>query len=342
MSTEEIPLVSIITPTYNHERFIGPCIESVLSQTYSSWEQIIVDDGSTDGTQSVVERYKDKRIRYIRQQNQGIEALADTYNRALATSQGSLIAILEGDDTWPCDKLSTMVPVFRDPGTILAFGEAQDIDENGDLARRQSRASRRRSLPNSILCNDPLRSSTSYLLSVSGQTFIAPSTVMIRHDALDAIGGFQNVPGKCPVDVPTFARLSLVGKFHYSPKLLGYRRHHLNSATVQYLGAMTDTARRFATDAAADPQYCLTPTERKSVEESWRIARFGAEFWLGRICLLKGQCEEARKHFATAMRGPKAKLVIAAVVGWGLSWLNFDMEGLARLTGRAVLLKDKT
>ena len=66
------PLVSIITPTYNHEKFIGQCIESVLSQTFSTWEQIIIDDGSTDGTLETIARYKDKRIRYIWQENMGI------------------------------------------------------------------------------------------------------------------------------------------------------------------------------------------------------------------------------------------------------------------------------
>src|SRR5436190_82102 len=95
------PLVSIITPTYNHERFIGPCIESLLAQTYENWEQIIIDDGSTDHTADVVRRYSDPRIKYIYQQHRGVESLAHTYNRALKTSHGRLVAILEGDDACP-------------------------------------------------------------------------------------------------------------------------------------------------------------------------------------------------------------------------------------------------
>jgi len=66
------PLVSIITPTYNHQEFIAECIDSVLAQTYFEWEQIIIDDGSTDGTPRIISRYVDKRIKYIRQENQGI------------------------------------------------------------------------------------------------------------------------------------------------------------------------------------------------------------------------------------------------------------------------------
>src|SRR5215472_14297167 len=128
-----IPLVSIITPAFNHERFIGPCIESVLGQTYQSWEQIIIDDGSTDRTAEIVRSYSDRRIKYFHQDNKGIGALAETYNCALQLSKGALIAILEGDDLWPTEKLSELVPSFRDSSIILAFGEDRDIDVDGNL-----------------------------------------------------------------------------------------------------------------------------------------------------------------------------------------------------------------
>ena len=343
LSADVSPLVSVITPAYNHESFIVSCIQSVLRQTYPHWEQIIVDDGSTDRTREIARRYADPRIRIIEQPHQGIEALAATYNLALAEAKGDLIAILEGDDTWPEDKLSAMVSVFRDAEKVLAFGEVQNMDENGVETKGSSRTSRRRArLPHSILFNDPVHSSTCHLLTVSGQTFIAPSTVLIRRAALDAIGGFQDVPGVCPVDVPTFVRLSLVGKFHYFPKLLGYRRHHLRSATVQYLDTMTNTARGFALAASEDPRFGLTLAERKLVEQSWRAVPFAAQFWQGRICLVKGQREKARKHFAQAMKAREFLLVFASVMGWGLSWLHCNMEGLARLAGRATLLPDKT
>jgi len=81
------PLVSIITPTYNHERFIAQCIESALAQTYPHWEQIIIDDGSTDRTAEIVARYDDERIIYVRQANQGIWRLAETYNKRPSDAQ---------------------------------------------------------------------------------------------------------------------------------------------------------------------------------------------------------------------------------------------------------------
>ena len=72
------PFVTALIDTYNHERFIGPCIESLLAQTYNNWEQIIVDDGSTDRTAEIVRLYPDSRITYIHQPNLGVEALAHT------------------------------------------------------------------------------------------------------------------------------------------------------------------------------------------------------------------------------------------------------------------------
>ena len=91
-----LPLISIITPTYNHEKFIGPCIESVLKQAYQNWEQIVIDDGSTDRTAEVVRGFADPRIRYVHQENKGLEALAHTYNLALSICNGEFIAILVG------------------------------------------------------------------------------------------------------------------------------------------------------------------------------------------------------------------------------------------------------
>ena len=115
------PLVSILTPVYNHERYIHECIESVLIQTYPHWEQVILDNGPNDQTGRIVSEYRDPRIQYYHQENQGIFRLAETYNRALGLCAGRLVAPLEGDDVWPADKLATLVPASADSrrGRIL-------------------------------------------------------------------------------------------------------------------------------------------------------------------------------------------------------------------------------
>ncbi len=142
------PLVSVITPTFNHERYIGPCIESVLKQTYQNWEQIIIDDGSADATAEMVHGFADRRIRYVHQQNRGAFQLAHTYNRALNLAKGEFIAILEGDDFWPQNKLSTLVAPLVVPEIVLAYGEAADVNAQGNEQLKLSHTARlRRALP---------------------------------------------------------------------------------------------------------------------------------------------------------------------------------------------------
>ncbi|NJO53255.1 MAG: glycosyltransferase family 2 protein [Leptolyngbyaceae cyanobacterium RM2_2_4] len=91
---QRMPLVSVVIPTYNCDRYIVQAIESVLSQTYSNSETIVVDDGSIDQTQRVLEPYFD-RIRYVYQQNQGVSGAR---NRGIQEASGELVAFLDADD----------------------------------------------------------------------------------------------------------------------------------------------------------------------------------------------------------------------------------------------------
>ena len=331
------PLISIITTTYNHERYIGSCIESVLAQSYSDWEQIILDDGSTDGTAEIALQFSDPRIRFIRQDHSGIENLAHTYNHALRLCRGPIVAIIEGDDTWPADKLSKQVSAFVDVETVLAFGEVVDIDSDGTMAKRNSRTSeKRKKLPRGILYNDPVRSATAYLLTLEGQSFIAPSTVLLRKDKLEEIGGFQYVPGICPPDVATFIRMSLLGKFSYTPEVVGFRRRHLASSTLQFLQPMSTRPRQFVFELLRTADLDLSESERRAIEKTWRPRSQTREFAAGRICLLEQQWKQARSHFLRALHpGPRAGA--AAAIGWFLSWAHRDLEVIFRWMGRAAL-----
>jgi len=105
-------LVSIIMPTYNCARFIAQSIESVLAQTYTNWELLIVDDCSTDNTSSVVQPYlNDPRIHYsILERNSGA---AVARNAALTEAKGQYIAFLDSDDTWTFNKLQLQIEFMQ-------------------------------------------------------------------------------------------------------------------------------------------------------------------------------------------------------------------------------------
>ena len=89
------PLVSVLMPAYDAEQFIAEAIESVLAQRYQEWEMIIVNDGSTDGTEGIITRYSDPRIKLISQENAGE---ASARNTALKHINGEYVAFLDADD----------------------------------------------------------------------------------------------------------------------------------------------------------------------------------------------------------------------------------------------------
>jgi glycosyltransferase involved in cell wall biosynthesis len=113
--------VSIIMPCYNAARFIDEAIASVLAQTEASWELIVIDDGSTDGSADIVRRFADPRIRLITQANAGVSAAR---NAGLAASVGEFVAFLDADDRMRPDRLQLPLGIFaREPSLDLVVGD---------------------------------------------------------------------------------------------------------------------------------------------------------------------------------------------------------------------------
>ena len=122
------PLVSVVIPVFNGERFLGEAVESVLAQQYSHLEIIVVDDGSTDGTASVA-RSLSETVRYFYQTNQGPAAAR---NRGIEQAQGSLIAFADADDLWPVDKLALQLPyLIKTPAIDIVLGRIQQVMVSG-------------------------------------------------------------------------------------------------------------------------------------------------------------------------------------------------------------------
>jgi glycosyltransferase involved in cell wall biosynthesis len=290
------PIVSIITPTYNHENFIGQCIESVLTQTYQHWEMIIVDDGSTDRTSEIVQQYKDSRICYLRNEHKGINKLGETYNQALNHASGELIAILEGDDYWPPWKLQKQVEAFYDPNIVLSWGRGAYVNEQGIVI--QVTPSAYDLYPKEVIMNRPLGRAVEGLVMVN--SFIIPAcSIMIRRDTLVQIGGFVQPEGLYWVDRPTALLLSLKGYFNYIDTVLGYWRVHSGQVTQSQAYKATLTAGEWFFRA-------LSYEDKKrfgliSYERAFR----GFNYWLhARKALIQGQKRFAFRQLIKALLYP--------------------------------------
>lgn len=130
---ERIPnLVSIIMPSYNTAQYIEKTIKSVLDQTYTNWELIIVDDCSTDNTDEVVKNYlTDKRIKYLKnEQNSGA---AVSRNRALREAKGQWIAFLDSDDLWMPEKLEKQIRFMKENGYFFSYTDYEEINAEGNM-----------------------------------------------------------------------------------------------------------------------------------------------------------------------------------------------------------------
>ncbi len=118
------PLLSVVIPVFNGERFLRAAVESVLAQKCSRLEIVMVDDGSTDGT-AVVARSLPATVRYLHQTNQGPAAAR---NRGIQQAQGSLIAFADVDDLWPAAKLELQLPyLLNEPAIEIVLGRIQPV-----------------------------------------------------------------------------------------------------------------------------------------------------------------------------------------------------------------------
>jgi glycosyltransferase involved in cell wall biosynthesis len=165
------PSVSVIIPTYNRAKFVGDAIQSVLDQTFTDYEIIVVDDGSTDNTKAILGQFKDK-IRYIYQENQGVSAAR---NRGIQAAQGEYIAFLDSDDLFLPTKLEKQIAyLLQNPDIGLVHSSFIIIDEFGrQMAVRVKEESK-----------DMYRR---FLLTST----IATSSVIMPRQVIDQIGGFD-------------------------------------------------------------------------------------------------------------------------------------------------------
>lgn len=212
-----MPRVSVIIPTYNRAALLREAIQSVLDQTYQDIEIIVVDDGSTDDTVSVVEQFE-HRLRYIYQSNAGVSAAR---NSGLQVAEGEFVAFLDSDDTFLQGKLAQQVPVLESDARlgVVASGIAH-VDETGRVRYVEEGwlASPEVSLRSTLLAG---------LCSLHG--------ALIRRDWLAAVGGFDPTLASAE-DMDLWYQLGLAGcRMVWRPYIVGRRLIHAGNSSRRFV-----------------------------------------------------------------------------------------------------------
>jgi glycosyltransferase involved in cell wall biosynthesis len=277
-------------------------LDTVINQTFPLWEQIIIDDGSTDATWEIIQSYarKDPRIRAFRQENIGPFRMVESYNRALSISQANLIAILEGDDRWPLNKLEIQTP-FHKTGVMFSYGKTIIIDEYDSEVRPYAEGWSAEFMESWDLRN----------LLLMRRAGIMPVSTMLDRQPLLSMGGFRTEVITMPdrtvvafpsVDVPTFLRYLLnKGKVQRTDTVLGYWRQHSSQTTQTYEAVFHEGCFQLCLQGIASTR---NTKQIKKIFHAHR--RFASGFYLS----------ELRRALQNNDK-PRAKNAIRRLLWWG-------------------------
>ncbi len=206
------PKVTIVTPTYNREQLLAETIESILAQSWTDFEYLIIDDGSTDGTAERVRRFEDPRIVYLRHDNMGEAATVD---RGWALARGEYVAVVSSDDPVLPGWLEASVRWLDErPQVIVSYPDWSMIDEKGQVVRHIKTIDYR------------FEHMVGWL-----HTFPGPGA-LVRRSALPDGEPFRTAGYRYASDLDTWLRLGLRGPFSRIPLTLATWRAHPTSISV--------------------------------------------------------------------------------------------------------------
>lgn len=204
------PLISIIIPCYNQNRYITESIDSVVAQSYTKWECIIVDDGSTDETAQKIEKYlTDNRIRYIYQDNRGVSAAR---NAGIENATGDYLLFLDGDDLLTPQALEKLlVPFTQNSNTLVSFSDCETFGTENNKS----------SLANTFSLQDLLRRNKIFI------------TCLIRRDDIGTDVRFEEEISSKDEDwefwIQLFSKFSNKSPYKISYIAFKYRKHKISN-----------------------------------------------------------------------------------------------------------------
>lgn len=219
MNTElesNLPLVSIVVPTFNHATFLKDAINSIQAQTYSHWQAIIVNNLSTDDTIDIVTGFHDDRIRLINFHNEGI--IAASRNQGIHHATGEFVAFLDSDDVWYPGKLAACVSELLEGNDLVCHGELWI----GESTR-----------PRELLYGP--RSRATYRQLLYRGNCISTSATVVRRSILVALDGFsERADFVTAEDYDLWLRIAnLTQHIEFIPQMLGeFHRHGSNASNA--------------------------------------------------------------------------------------------------------------
>lgn len=243
-----MPPVSVVIATRNYGKYLAGAIRSVLEQTWTDLELIVIDDGSTDDTPQVVRKFaSESRLRYIRTDGLG---QSRAKNLGILLSGSDLIAFLDGDDEWLPTKLESQLPLFVDADVGVVYSHRVTMDETGNLIERASSPLIRGRIYDDLLRANP----------------ICFSSVIVRRYVFEAIGMFDaNL--SLAIDYDLWLRVARHFEFDFiDTPLVRYRTGHANLSSriteriSSVLGILTRSLIRHENSKIA---------ERNSQAEAW-------------------------------------------------------------------------
>jgi glycosyltransferase involved in cell wall biosynthesis len=269
------PRVTVVVPTYQGEAFVRDTLDSVLAQTYRDFEVVVCDDGSRDGTLSVLRSYGD-RLRVVTQENRGVAAAR---NHAASVARGELPAFLDHDDLWEPDLLATLLPLIdSDPPLGLEYADAHVIDRAGTLCGRRGQ----------------------YLDYHSGDVFeallrgdfIPVETTLLRTALYRDLGG-SDASLRYMEDYELCLRVARRTRVRFHPALLAcYRVHERNLShdrepmLVEWLSVLERLCASVPPLTAHQTEIVLDEEARLANDLAWRALRrrdvTGASRWIAR------------------------------------------------------------
>lgn len=280
-----MPQVSVILPTYNRAAYLKEAIKSVLNQTHQDFELIIIDDGSTDETPSVISEFQD-RLLCCRQKNEG---RVPARNKGLKLAQGEYIAWLDSDDLWKPDRLERGVRILdREKGIGLVHGEVDVIGPEGMVDEKETERMKK--------YYQKARSSKADFLNILEHYPVFSSSVLFRKECLASVGLFDS---RCAIreDYDWYLRFSLKYPIHLlneSP-IASYRIHKGNVSQQH-------DSREIAQDYIQTLQRQFTSIQQDRSGSVVRKIRSRILEKIAEFQYSKGETDQARNSLLKALR----------------------------------------